>query len=198
VLPSVPGYRPMGRLLGMRLREIDAVGWLRVLTNAVVVPALWVVIVAGEWDMPLVVLLGVALVIAAGSAVIGLRRWARMGGYAVLRSLERWVHDGPDPTAASNTLRIRYLLRRSDRGMGTAWLTLGGAALFLVIGGSGVRDGDAVPDTLLQFLTAASVGIDGVVQLVSARRWMPRIRQLLAETQEQRGSAPWFEPWPER
>lgn len=176
----------------MRLREIDAGGWARMLGGGLLVGALWTVLAVRDLDLPtvVVVFVGVALLVAVVAAVSA--AWAAAGGYRAQRRLHAWVRGADVPAEVPVPVRIRYLRRVTERGAWFGWLGLALAVMNAWSGATAVLDSDDPWSSVFSFVAAATWAWLGASTVVFARRSMPRARLLLAEAEQEQADS-WFE-----
>jgi hypothetical protein len=176
----------------MRLREIDAGGWARVLGVGLLTAALWTLVAMQDFGFttPVVVLVGLALMVLVVAAV--LVAWATSGGYRQRRVLRAWVRGADLAADVPVPVRIRYL-RRANEGAGWfGWLGLVLVALNAWNGVWSVLHDDDPWSSVLPFAMTAIWGAVSVSTLVFVRRSLPRVRLLLAEAEQEQADS-WFE-----
>jgi hypothetical protein len=176
----------------MRLREIDAGGWVRMLGAGLLAAGLWTLLAVRDFALApvVVVLVAAAVLVVLVTAVV--TSWAVTGGYRQRRRLEAWVRGSDVPAEIPVPVRIRYLRRVTERGAWVGWLSLVVALFNAVNGVSTVLEGQDPWSSVVSFVAAASFTGIGVSTLVFARRSMPRARLLLAEDEREQADT-WFE-----
>lgn len=176
----------------MRLREIDAGGWARLLGLGLLTAGLWVLLAVKDFALtPVVVVLVAAAVLVVAVAVV-IAIWAATGGYRRQRRLQAWVRGSDTPAAVPVPVRIRYLRRVTERGAWFGWLGLAIALLNAWSGATAVLDGDDPWTSVFSFVVAATWAWVGLATLVFARRSLPHARRLLAEDEREQADS-WFE-----
>ena len=176
----------------MRLREIDAGGWVRLLGLGLLAAGLWTLLAVRDFALTpvVVVIVAGAVLVVVMAAVIG--SWASAGGYRRQRRLQAWVRGSDAPVEVPAPVRIRYLRRITERGAWVGWFSIGLAGLNAVNGVITVLGGDDPWSSVFSFVTAVTWAFVGVSTLVFARRSMPRARQLLAAAELEQADS-WFE-----
>jgi len=176
----------------MRLREIDAGGWARLLGLGVLFAGLWILLAVRDFTLPpvVVVLVAAAVLVVVVAGVIAI--WAATGGYRRQRRLQAWVRGSDAPAEVPVPVRIRYLRQITERGAWFGWLGLALALLNAWNGATAILDGDYPWSSVFSFVATATWACLGVSTLVFARRSMPRVRQLLAEDEREQADN-WFE-----
>ncbi|MEK6310823.1 MAG: hypothetical protein V4737_15385 [Curtobacterium sp.] len=161
----------------MRLREIDAGGWLRVAGGAVIAAVLAGVFAA---TFPIASWLAVGIGAGSGAATLVLivAAWAGAGGYSAHRALRDWVRGGPEPDRLPSRQRVRYLSGVIDR---TGWYAWGGVVFsvaFLLLGVSDVLGEQDLRRAVLMFGTALVWGVVAVHSLTVERPHRERAQEL--------------------
>lgn len=161
----------------MRLREIDAGGWLRAAGAAVIAAVLAGVFAA---TFPIAAWLTVGIGVGSGAAILVLvvAAWAGAGGYSAHRALRDWARGGPEPDRLPVGQRVRYLSSVIGR---TGWYAWGGVVFslaFLLLGISDDLGEQDLRHAVIMFGTALVWGIIAVHSLTVERPHRARAREL--------------------
>lgn len=109
----------------MRLREIDAGGWLRA-TGAALFGGCMATAFSMRFTAETRVVVTVGAVVAIAVLVLVVSAWSSGGGPAERRALRAWVQGGPEPDGVRRDRKARFLRDFVDR---TGWYLWFGAAL---------------------------------------------------------------------
>jgi hypothetical protein len=126
----------------MRLREIDAGGWVRLLGLGLLAAGLWTLLAVRDFALTPVVVVLVAAAVLVVVVVVVIAIWASAGGYRRQRRLQAWVRGSDAPAEVPVPVRIRHLRRITERGAWVGWFSIGLAGLNVVNGVITILGGD--------------------------------------------------------
>jgi len=163
-------------------RRLDASGATQLGLVALSALCLWLLFRAAHFSSmaPAPTVL-VAVVVAAVASGLVLWAWGQDGGRANYVAVRRWVAGGATPESMSPAQLRTSLHSLEDRLQGR-WAYLVALVLWSIGSIDRIRDADGIPDVALVVLPVVFWGGMTTHAMIKARRDLPRISKLIAQT----------------